>query len=171
MLFAVSPLSAARWQTTLPAGGEGAEAQPVPAAHGGAGGCWVAVGCWRAYLLFYNCRLRMLLDGALGAWRRAAHRQPPAPNPPTPPPQGSRKHYCINMHATKQASIDEACEELLKESQVGGLAPWVGWHHGVHTAFHMGCAEWDCLARWVVCCRSGAEPATGMHVPAQLIAS
>lgn len=36
-----------------------------------------------------------------------------------PPAQGSRKHYCINMHATKQTSIDEACEELLKESQVG----------------------------------------------------
>lgn len=33
--------------------------------------------------------------------------------------QGSRKHYCVNMHATKQSSIDEACEELLKESQVG----------------------------------------------------
>ncbi|KAL4443214.1 hypothetical protein ABPG75_010969 [Micractinium tetrahymenae] len=30
---------------------------------------------------------------------------------------GSRKHYCINMHATRQTSIDEACEELLKESQ------------------------------------------------------
>lgn len=65
--------SAARWQTTLPAGGEGAEAQPVPAAHGGAGACWVAVGCWRAYLLCCNCRLRMLLERALGAWRRAAH--------------------------------------------------------------------------------------------------
>lgn len=52
----------------------------------------------------------------------AAH-MPAAPRPaccPRPAAlQGSRKHYCINMHATKQSSIDEACEELLKESQVG----------------------------------------------------
>ncbi|PSC69785.1 Fanconi anemia group J-like protein [Micractinium conductrix] len=30
---------------------------------------------------------------------------------------GSRKHYCINQRATRQSSVDEACEELLKESQ------------------------------------------------------
>lgn len=36
--------------------------------------------------------------------------------------QGSRKHYCINTHATKAGSVDEACEELLKDSKVGG---WV----------------------------------------------
>ena len=38
--------------------------------------------------------------------------------------QGSRKHYCINQRATRQSSVDEACEELLKESQVrGGSRP------------------------------------------------
>ena len=32
---------------------------------------------------------------------------------------GSKQHYCVNPHARDKSSLEEACEELLKESQCG----------------------------------------------------
>ena len=41
--------------------------------------------------------------------------------PPHPCAQGSKKHYCVNKHATRQqGGIDEACDELLKDGKVRG---------------------------------------------------
>ncbi len=32
--------------------------------------------------------------------------------------QASKKHYCVNKFALSKPSIEEACDELLKEGQV-----------------------------------------------------
>lgn len=107
------------------------------------GACWVMPGVATVPLHVHpGCPA---LPGGL-AWRaRGCSRcQCTHPWPVTPPalPQGSRKHYCVNMHATKQSSIDEACEELLKESQVGA-GRWAkdllkSFHDVIASIFRLG---------------------------------
>lgn len=143
-------------------GCQGAETLAVQAAHGSAGGCWpgIASGCLPALPLgcqpsahaltvhAWSCAILLILSLPFAHLNSLAARF--IPNAHTALPQGSRKHYCINMHATRQTSIDEACEELLKESQVGAVLTGV-----VHSFGGQGpqrcCALWrfgDLNLRW-----------------------